>query len=615
MSDIIHLLPDSVANQIAAGEVVQRPASAIKELVENAIDAGAQHVQVVVKDGGSALIQVIDDGSGMSETDARMSFERHATSKIKEASDLFLLRTMGFRGEALASVAAVAQVEMRTRRQDEELGTLIEIAGTRIFRQESVQCDKGTNILVKNLFFNVPARRRFLKSPSTEMTHIRNEFYRIVLVHPDVSFSLYDGDIELMQLPAATMKARIEHVFDGISKKKLEQQLLPIEANTSLLTIKGFVGRPEFAQKMANQYFFVNGRYMRHPYFHKAVMVAYNQLIKPNENPNYFIYFDIDTQSIDVNVHPTKTEIKFENEQAIWSILLATVKEALGKFQVMPPLDFDQEGSPEIPVLNTNNSIRPPATNFNPNYNPFGSTTHHQRPTLDWEKLYGDFNKDKSQQIPTLNPDLEANSVQQIHAEIELQQEFEIAESTAELFQLKSKYILTSVKSGLMMIDQHRAHFRVLFDRFKRKICNQRGISQQVLFPEILELGMDEVPVMELIMPDLRWVGFDIEPFGKNDFAINGIPSEIELSSALPLLQELIAKVRETEITIKESVQDEIAMLLSRRTAIQYGQNLTVKEMNELIEDLFSCDNHQYSPDGRMIVAVLQNEEIEKKFK
>ena len=317
MSDIIHLLPDSVANQIAAGEVIQRPASVIKELVENSIDAGAKNIQVLIKDGGSTLIQVIDDGVGMSETDARMSFERHATSKIKDAADLFSLRTMGFRGEALASIAAVAQVELRTRRENEELGTLIEIAGTRVFRQETVQCDKGTNIAVKSLFFNVPARRRFLKSPSTEMTHIRNEFYRIVLVHPDISFFLYDNDTEMMTLPETSLKARIEHVFVGAYRKKMDQQLLPIEAKTSLLTITGFVGRPEFAQKIANQYFFVNGRYMRHPYFHKAVMVAYSQLIKPADNPNYFIYFDIDTQSIDVNVHPSKTEIKFENEQAI----------------------------------------------------------------------------------------------------------------------------------------------------------------------------------------------------------------------------------------------------------------------------------------------------------
>ena len=617
MSDIIHLLPDSVANQIAAGEVIQRPASVIKELVENCIDAGAKNIQVLIKDGGSTLIQVIDDGVGMSETDARMSFERHATSKIKDAADLFTLSTMGFRGEALASIAAVAQVELRTRKDNEELGTLIEIAGTRVFRQENVQCDKGTNIAVKSLFFNVPARRRFLKSPSTEMTHIRNEFYRIVLVHPDISFYLNDGETELMKLPATTLKARIENVFNGVvSRKKMEQQLLPIETKTSLLTITGFVGRPEFAQKIANQYFFVNGRYMRHPYFHKAVMVAYNQLIKPNEYPNYFIYFDIDTQSIDVNVHPSKTEIKFENEQAIWSILLASVKEALGKFQVMPPLDFDQDGSPDIPVLDLSTPIQIPKTNFDPGYNPFGNNTQRKRPSLDWEQLYGDFSKSTMQQeVQTTFPDMEAVFPVQYQPEQEQQQELEVSGTSSDFFQFKNKYILTSVKSGLMMIDQHRAHFRVLFDRFILKTENQKGITQQVLFPEILELERDEFPVMEQILPDLRWVGFDIEPIGKSEFAINGIPSEIEMTSTLPLLRDLISSVRETEITVKETIKEEIAVHLSRRTAIQYGQSLTAAEMRELFESLFACENHQYTPDGQMIVTMIRYEEIENKFK
>ena len=614
MSDIIHLLPDSVANQIAAGEVIQRPASVIKELVENSIDAGAKNIKVLIKDGGSTLIQVIDDGVGMSETDARMSFERHATSKIKDAADLFSLRTMGFRGEALASIAAVAQVELRTRRENEELGTLIEIAGTRVFRQETVQCDKGTNIAVKSLFFNVPARRRFLKSPSTEMTHIRNEFYRIVLVHPDISFFLYDNDTEMMSLPATSLKARIEHVFIGAYRKKMDQQLLPIEAKTSLLTITGFVGRPEFAQKIANQYFFVNGRYMRHPYFHKAVMVAYSQLIKPAENPNYFIYFDIDTQSIDVNVHPSKTEIKFENEQAIWSILLASVKESLGKFQVMPPLDFDQEDLPDIPVINSSTEIQVPKTNFDPGYNPFGTTTRPKRPTLDWEQLYGDFSK-PNRQPGFQNAPTESEAGFSAHIQPEQQQELDIPDTSTDFFQFKNKYILTTVKSGLILIDQHRAHFRILFDRFIQKSEHQKGITQQVLFPEILELERDDLHIVEQILPDLRWVGFDIEPIGKSEFAINGIPSEIEMTSTLPLLKDLIAAVRETEISVKETIREKIAVHLSRQTAIQYGQSLTGAEMKELFESLFACENHQYTPDGQMIVTMMKYEEIENKFK
>lgn len=613
MGDIINLLPDSVANQIAAGEVIQRPASVIKELVENSIDAGAAHIQVVVKDGGNTLIQVIDDGKGMSETDARMSFERHATSKIKEAADLFTLQTMGFRGEALASVAAVAQVEMRTKRKEDTLGTFIEVAGTRVFKQESVQCAEGTNISVKSLFFNVPARRRFLKAQSTEMMHIRNEFYRIVLVHPEINFALFDGTTELIQLPATNLKGRIEHVFD-FARKKMDQQLLPVSATTGLLEVKGFIGRPEYAQKTGNQYFFVNGRYMRHPYFHKAILVAYDKLIKPGENPTYFIYFEIDPQSIDVNVHPSKTEIKFENEQAIWSILQATVKEALGKFQVAPSLDFDLDGQPDIPVLDSKTAVIPPQRSFNPGYNPFGSSgsSHHKRPELDWEKLYSDFDKEKNRLQPA------EDFFESKHITIQTSQEqtkLEMSTSVSDLFQFKLSYICTSVKSGLMMIDQHRAHFRILFDRFIHIINNKKGTSQQSLFPEVLELDANETDALNKILQELRWVGFDMELFGKNTFSINGVPSEIEVGSTLPLLRELITGIMNSEINVKETVQKEIALVLARRTAIKNGQSLTPGEMNQLFEDLFQCENHQYTPDGKTIMVVIQNEEIERKFR
>lgn len=607
MSDIISLLPDSVANQIAAGEVIQRPASVVKELVENSIDAGAKNIQVIIKDGGSTLIRVVDDGIGMSETDARMSFERHATSKIKNAEDLFTLHTMGFRGEALASIAAVAQVEMRTRREEDELGTSIEIAGTRIFHQELVQCDKGTNISVKNLFFNVPARRRFLKSPSTETMHIRNEFYRIVLVHPDVHFSFFDGEIQIMDLPVASLKARIENVFD-FSQKKINQQLLPIEANTGFVNIYGFIGRPEFAQKSGNQYFFVNGRYMRHPYFHKAVMTAYEKLIKPGENPNYFIYFEIDPHNIDVNVHPAKTEIKFENEQAIWSIILATLKESLGKFQVFPSIDFDKDDSPEIPVFDSKTAVNPPKINFNPAYNPFHPSTS-KFPSMDWEKLYADFQGDKKNEESSLS-----NSNFQ-NQDDKLEQILDLNESSYDCFQYKSKYILTGVKSGLMIIDQHRAHFRVLYDNLMLIIRNQKGFSQQVLFPEILELDMEETERFERILPELQWVGFDIEKISTNTFSINGTPSEIQLSSSLPILQEVIDQLEETEITAKEIIQDKIAIILAKKSAIQYGQALTTAQMTQLLDDLFSCENHQYTPDGKPVFILFENDEIEKKFK
>lgn len=607
MSDIINLLPDSVANQIAAGEVIQRPASVVKELVENAIDAGAKNIKVVIKDGGSTLIQVIDDGKGMSQTDARMAFERHATSKITRAEDLFSIRTMGFRGEALASIAAVAQVEIRTRQEDSELGTYIEIAGSRVFKQESISCDKGTNLLVKNLFFNVPARRRFLKTVATEMMHIRNEFFRIVLVHPDISFSLFDGDKEVYQLPITSLKLRLEFLFDSTARKKMDQQLLPIEANTTLLSLKGFVGRPEFAQKSSHQYFFVNGRYMRHPYFHKAVMVAYENLIKPGEYPNYFIYFEIDPAAIDINVHPAKTELKFENEKAIWSIVLATVKESLGKFQVAPTLDFDQPADLDIPVFSRNTPISYPKTSFNPEYNPFDTASKplsKKRVDYGWEKLYDG--------VKSLAHEFESSQLQPLDAEN--QQSMELATETKELLQFKSKYILSSIKSGLMFIDQHRAHFRILFDRLMKQIEQRKGISQRVLFPEVLEASANEMALIAEILPELQWLGFDLELFGTNAYSVNGVPADVEQGRVLPLLREILAQLTETELTAKETVHKSIATALAKNMAIPTGKVLKNTEMEQLFTDLFHCVQHQYTPDGKLIIAIVSNEEIERKF-
>lgn len=611
MSDIIHLLPDSVANQIAAGEVIQRPASVVKELIENSIDAGATNVQLIIKDGGNSLIQIIDNGKGMSETDARMAFERHATSKIKDSSDLFTLHTFGFRGEALASIAAVAQVELRTKTDNNELGTFIEIAGTRVFKQESVTCAKGTNIAVKNLFFNVPARRRFLKSPSTEMMHVRNEFYRIVLVHPEVSFSFIENDVEIFNLPATNLKLRIDNVFNNISKRRLEQQLLPIQADTSLLSISGFVTRPEFAQKTANQYFFVNGRYMRHPYFHKAVMMAYSQLIKPDENPNYFIYFEVDTHTIDINVHPSKTEIKFENEKAIWSILMASIKESLGKFQVAPTLDFDNEGMPDIPVVGRDTIIQLPQTNFNPDYNPFNSSNSSKKTDRNWEELYNDFSSHTSSH-GSITPFSEFSEVETGTGK----QQMMAFENTGVFYvQYGLKYIFSGVKTGLMMIDQHRAHFRILYDQFMLKLRAQKSTSQQLLFPEILELSKEQVNVMEQIKEDLQWVGFDLELFGPNSYAINGVPSEIDNISSVAVINELIADVMETELSVQEVVQERVGRFLARKGAIKSGQTLTSDEMVELVNNLFSCENHQYTPDGKKIIVMLNNDDIERFFR
>jgi DNA mismatch repair protein MutL len=482
MTDIIHLLPDSVANQIAAGEVIQRPASVIKELVENAIDAGASTIQVLVKDAGRTLIQIIDNGKGMSETDARLSFERHATSKIKTADDLFSLSTMGFRGEALASIAAIAQVELRTRREEDELGILIEVAGSRVEKQEAVSCSKGTMFSVKNLFFNVPARRKFLKANSTELNQIINEFNRIAIIYPQISFSLTHNDSLIYQLSESSLRQRIVSIFG----KTINQQLLSIETQTSLVTISGFIGKPESAKKqMHNQYFFVNGRYMRHPYFHKAVMQAFDRMLAPETSPSYFISFSIDPSNIDVNIHPTKTEIKFENEQAIWSIILASVREALGKFNVVPGIDFDQENAAEIPVLNTQTDIKVPTTGFNPEYNPFKQNSEspsYKRENLNWEKLYEGFESDKGGIDETTT---QSNLTFSSNESTLL---FRNEDICSDYFQFRGKYIFTSVKSGLMLIDQHRAHMRILYEQYLQSIKLQKGVSQQMLFPELLEL-------------------------------------------------------------------------------------------------------------------------------
>jgi DNA mismatch repair protein MutL len=615
MADIIHLLPDSVANQIAAGEVIQRPASVLKELVENSIDAGATFIQIVIKDAGRTLVQVVDNGKGMSETDARMAFERHATSKIKNADDLFSLRTMGFRGEALASIAAVAQMEMRTRRAEDELGVLVEIAGTRVFKQEAVQCDLGTSFQVKNLFFNVPARRRFLKSDNVEKSHILAEFYRIALVNTSVAFSFFDGDEEIFQLPASNNKVRIENIFGKSAKKRWQQQLLNIETSTNLVTIYGYVGKPEYAQKSATQYFFVNGRYMRHPYFHKAVLLAYNQMIQASESPNYFIYFDVDPQTIDVNIHPTKTEIKFENEQAIWSILSAAVKEALGKFNVVPSIDFDQEGAIDMPTSISIENVRPPQTNFNPNYNPFG-TTSYKRPNLDWEQLYGSF--EKQEEPAESNIDWESNTelvVTPSFIQQEPQQVIENMETRAENFQYKNRYILTGIKSGLLMIDQHRAHIRILFDLFLAQIENSKGVSQQVLFPEILELSADDALYFEQILPDLQHVGFEFEALENHSYSVKGVSAQIGTGSVIDLLLDMLDKVKTTALDPTASIHETISLSLAEASSLKAGQRLSTEEMSDLIDRLFACANHNFTPDGKKIMTIFDQDELEKRFK
>ena len=626
MSDIIRLLPDSVANQIAAGEVIQRPASVIKELVENAIDAGAQHIDVLVTDAGKSSIQVIDDGKGMSETDARLSFERHATSKIREAADLFALRTMGFRGEALASIAAVAQVELRTCVEGEELGTKLVIAGSKVESQEAISCPKGSNFCVKNLFFNVPARRKFLKSNQTELSNKLTEFERIALVNPNVSFTLYHNDAELFNLPAIQLRQRIMGVFG----KKINQDLLSLDVDTTMVRISGFVARPESARKKgARQYFFVNGRYMRHPYFHKAIMDAYEHLIPVGEQVSYFIYFDVDPGNIDVNIHPTKTEIKFENEQAIWQILAAAVKETLGKFNAVPSIDFDTEGMPDIPAFESSPyaGIQPPKTTYNPDYNPFNTSavppsSYSSKPSRDWEQLYeGLEHHSSAQHIQKSYPDdgdyFTAVSMEQpvTPTLYDHSEEAAMGEKSSQHYQFKGRFILTSVKSGLMIIDQQRAHIRILYDQYLEQITRRQGASQGMLFPDIVQFPVSEVPVLQEIMEDLSYLGFELTDLGGGSYAINGIPSGIEGLNPVELIQSMVHTAMEKGGKVKEEVQSNLALTLAKAAAIVPGQVLTNEEMNGLVDGLFAVATPNYTPDGKTVLSVLQEDELEKLFK
>ena len=789
MSDIIKLLPDSVANQIAAGEVIQRPASVVKELMENSIDAGATYIQVILKDAGRTLIQIIDNGKGMSMTDARLSFERHATSKIRKADDLFSLTTMGFRGEALASIAAIAQVELRTKRPEDEIGTLISISGSEIEKQESIMCADGSNFMIKNIFFNVPARRKFLKTNQTELSNIITEFERIALVNQEISFVLIHNDNEIMNLQSVNPRQRIMNIFG----RSLNNQLLSVDVNTSLINISGYIGRPEAARKKNPlQFFFVNGRYMRHPYFNKAVTESYQQLIPQGEMPNYFLYLSIDPANIDVNIHPTKTEIKFENESYIWQIINAAVKEALGKFSAVPSIDFDMADAPEIPVFKTD-GLHTPKPNFDSQYNPFKKEKSPSN--SNWQKLYqkepvtkkevydpfksndvpdfstfkGDnldeeINKESNNErfskefetnpdffhsdmiFPSSSNDKEVIISNQSSAESEFSDEEEITfvskisteqidnnpeiideDSTSEgsetetlfvskissgstfdnvlktddseyndensetfnqddiatddfqviefkikgfesfdgndkfipeaknddienteniesqnfvskisqpvieennkgiftettysggiHYQFKGKYILTSVKSGLMLIDQHRAHTRVLFEKYMDNISSRQGVSQGILFPEIIEISPSDIAILEEISDDLSFLGFEISNLGAGAYSINGIPSGLEGVNYIELIHLMIDNAKSNGKSIGNEIHEMLSLTLAKAAAIPYGEMLNIDAMERLIESLFSTSMPNYTPDGKTIVTVFSNDEIFKRFK
>ena len=594
--DIIHLLPDSVANQIAAGEVIQRPASCLKELVENSLDAGATRVQVIVRDAGRTLLQVIDNGSGMSEMDARLAFERHATSKIREAQDLFSLRTMGFRGEALASICAVAQVEMTTRRAEDETGTLIEIHGSDVIRQEVCSCPVGTNIKVSNLFFNVPVRRKFLKSDQTELRNLLTEFYHIVLVYPKVAFTFVHNDEIILELPAGTEKQRIEAIFGNPKRNVYTSNFVDVNTETDLVSIRGFVIKPESATRKAEQYFFVNGRYMRHPYFLKAVQNAYSGMLTADYQPSFFIYFDIDPEAIDVNIHPTKTEIKFADEQTIFQILMASVREALGKFTLAPQIDFDTKGSIDIP-LPTNQPVSRPQVTVDPHYNPFhtrGAIYPDRQPVKGWETLYEGLK-------PT--PDLSLKGEELRLPDVE----------QAPLWQ-HGKYVFMSAEEGLLLIHSHRAHAAVLYAQFIEQLAHAQGAMQQLLFPEVLSLQPDEMVLIGQILPDLRAIGFDLEQLSPDSYSVQGVPAQIVNQSPLPVLLDILHQVRSLGANTREQWRKQIAASLAEQAAIPSGKTLTDSEMRNLITRLTALPDYRHTADGKTIVSLVTDEEINKRF-
>lgn len=626
MPDIIQLLPDSVANQIAAGEVIQRPASVVKELVENAIDAGATSITINIKDSGRTLIQVIDNGKGMSPTDARMSFERHATSKIREANDLFAIRTMGFRGEALASIAGVADVELRTRPHGEELGTFIHILGSAIQKQEADQCAEGTNFSVKNIFFNIPARRKFLKSNSSELKYIITEVQRVALANPELAIELYHNNSVIYNLPSENVRKRIVSLFG----KSISQSLIPVDTTTSVINVSGFIGQPKYAKKtLGEQFFFVNGRFMKHPFFNRAVQQAYDRILPPETFPSYFLYFEVDPATIDINIHPTKTEIKFEDERSAWHIIQASVREAMGKFNLMPSIDFDQAGSIDIPLSPIRGSKIPePEIRINPNFNPFEqergfdrdyskATSYRDGQNLDnWQALYKGFELEgkPDEQIPVYTSDIsnviEQEAIQGIFSE----EDITIRENH-NFLQFKNKYIITPVKSGLMVIDQRRAHERILFENFMRTIDNHLAISQRQLFPAMLELNAVDKEILIVLDEELKALGFEIRQ-GENDvFMVEGIPALLSHLNASDLVQKLIEDFKNRPVDVKEEIKEHLALLLSQSAAINYGVSLKPEEISDLFNHLFACRTPNYSPSGKTVVSIISFSDFEKLLK
>lgn len=611
MSDIIQLLPDSVANQIAAGEVVQRPASAVKELLENAIDAGSTSIKLIVKDAGKTLIQVIDNGCGMSETDARMSFERHATSKIKKATDLFAIQTKGFRGEALASIAAIAQVEMKTRQVGQDLGTKIVIEGSKMKVHEPCSCSYGTSFSIKNLFFNIPARRQFLKSDGIEMKHIIDEFQRVVLTHPKIAFELIHNENVVFKLIEGTLKQRIVGVFGD----RYNQRLVPVEENTDFLNIHGFIGKPEFAKKTSGeQFFFVNNRYIKSHYLHHAVMNAYRELLPPKMHPMYLINLSIDPVEIDINIHPTKTEIKFRDEKSIYAILHSTIKRGLGVFNITPTLDFEQETPFNVTPLQTGQQVKQPEIRVNRDFNPFdidpkrsgglASKFGQKTDTTNWQEMYKiteevDFEEERKAASSLFSStDEEAGS--------------KILNQS--IFQLQNKFLVTSIKSGLVVVHQQRAHERILFEQNLAALEEGKNAVQQLLFPQTIDLNPSDFELIRTHLKELNALGLQLEEFGKGTYKATGIPAQSKMDNPIQLIEDFLDQLKNSVGALSLGNHEKIAFAMARSMAIKIGTRLTDQEKEHLINELFACQNPNFSANGKPIVSKFSIEEINSKF-
>jgi len=617
MSDVIKLLPDSVANQIAAGEVIQRPSSVIKELVENAVDAQATEIQIVLKDAGRTLIQVIDNGVGMSDTDARLAFERHSTSKIRNADDLFALHTMGFRGEALASIAAISHIELRTCSRGSQIGTRLIINASHCESQEPDVCPSGCNFMIKDLFFNVPARRKFLKSNQVELSNIIKEFEKLALVNYSTNFKLTHNGNVLYQLSSGSFKQRILSLFG----QNHDQQLIPLALETTLVKISGFIGKPENAKKRGClQYFFVNGRYMRHPYFHKAVISCYKELIPDDCQPSYFLVFDVDPESIDVNIHPTKTEIKFENEVPIWQILSAAVKETLGRFSVVPSIDFDNEDAPAIPAIMLNHPAKAPEINVDHNYNPFkvgenkksssygGSYGSDSRTLPNWEELYKNFEMSKQETLDNAFDENAAGTSSQTSLSLD-----DADDLHAGVMQFNNRYLLTMSGDGLLLIDQHRAHLLVIYERIMSQIDGVDVVSQRVMFPEVIHLTPSQNAVLEEIEKDMEKAGFMLSKLSGGDWSINAVPPGLDNVNVIDLLQEVITTISDGS-NLKDRIFEKIALTIASKAAINYGRQLNDDEMKTLVNDWRKLKNGRYTPNGKLIVNVFSIDQIAKMF-